>query len=65
MLETHYKIKENEDGLVHMETPLLHVLTLCGWVDVLNYAVDEPVDCPQCLEIIAFCKKIRKPNKRK
>ena len=39
---------------VHLSTPASTFLTLCGWVDVDNEAVEEGVPtCPNCLDVLA------------
>lgn len=59
------------DGFVHVANAPVGssggaALTLCGWVDVAHD--DAPfgaaADCPDCLAIVAYCRKLKLPAQR-
>jgi hypothetical protein len=43
----------------HISSPVNTYLTLCGWVDVPYHTEQGYPDCPSCLEVVKYCKKIR------
>lgn len=54
-------------GHAHIEAPIdmSTYLTLCGWVDVNYDEEDDGVpDCPICLAIVAYCKRLRLPARK-
>jgi hypothetical protein len=43
----------------HIANVVSTVLTLCGFVDVDNVVIDGEPDCPVCLNVVRYCKKLR------
>ena len=52
------KIKEDPYGYLHIESPVDGNLSLCGWVDVLYEVAEGKPDCPVCIEVVKYCKKV-------
>lgn len=56
------RVLEVSTGMVHYEpAPMADAVTLCGITDWLGKGeageeTDRPVDCPSCLDIMAFCR---------
>ncbi len=49
----------SEDNYVHIHTPFV-ADTLCGCNDCPGYELtDNPVDCPSCLKLLNWCKKLK------
>ena len=52
------RVLDEKEGYYHHMHPL-GANTLCGWVDVQyeeHSAVEHPITCPSCKEIVSFCK---------
>ena len=53
------KVIEDNWQYNHIHNVVNTVLTLCGFVDVDNKEVDGIPDCPTCIEVVKYCKKLR------
>lgn len=71
-MATHVRIKTYENTLVHIDTHKNNY-TLCGLEtggdESIGIMLSEPVpnkrvNCPECIEIIKFCKSIKRKEYR-
>jgi hypothetical protein len=47
------------DSHLHIFCTINSGITLCGFTDVPYKEVEGEPNCPACLEIVKFCKKIK------
>ncbi len=56
------KVTEDNWEFSHIRSPVTTVLTLCGFVDVDNKDIEGIPDCPVCLDVVRYCKKLKLPK---